>query len=233
MKKIVTTLVAAALLTSSVALAQGPYYGRGSYYDAGWSADAGNLLALSGGVWSGAVVSPMAAGQYEGKVALGDWSASYPGGNQPVFITGPGDVVNWTLDTNVYADGWVPATNIAYNDHMLPAGATWEVIGSALETGNWGTGAAATLVGDIWSIELPIATPGAYEYKFRRPTEWSITAGADGYAIAGGNATYTTTLANEPVLFQFNQVTGRVRAVVGGATPSTTSTWGRVKSLYR
>lgn len=235
MKKMVTTIMAIALVTASVAFAAGPgpFYGRGGYYDGSWSADAGNLLTFSGGVWSGGVVSPMAAGYYEGKIAVGDWSESYPNSNQPVFITGPGDVVTWTLDTRVYADGWLPATNIAYNDHMLPPGATWEAIGSAPETGSWGSGAACTQVGDIWSVELPIATPGSYEVKFRRPGDWSINAGADGFGTNANNIAYTTTLANEPVLFQFNQVTGRTRVVVGGVTPSKSGTWGRLKSLYR
>lgn len=236
MKKMVTSFLALALLSTGVALAAGPgpFYARGGYYDAFWSADAGNLMTLSGGVWTASVTSPMAAGYYEGKVAVGDWSESYPNSNQPVFITGPGDIVTWTFDTNVYNDGWSPNTNIAYNDHMLPPGATWEAIGSAPETGSWGDGADATLVGDVWSVQVVVATPGNYEVKFRRPGDWSINVGSDGYGTNSNNYAYTTTMPNEPVLFQFNQVTGRMRAVVGGwATPTTPSTWGRLKSLYR
>lgn len=236
MKKFVTTVLALALATASVAYASGPgpFYARGGYYDAGWSADAGNLLTLTAGVWSASVVSPMAAGYYEGKIAVGDWSESYPNSNQPVFVTGPGDVVTWTFDTNVYADGWLPATDIAYNDHMLPPGATFEAIGSAPETGAWASGLAASLVGDIWSVETPIASPGSYEVKFRRTNDWSINAGADGYGTNSNNVAYTTTMANEPVLFQFNQVTGRVRVTVGGwATDAKQGTWGRLKSMFR
>ncbi|MCC6348203.1 MAG: hypothetical protein IT347_01255 [Candidatus Eisenbacteria bacterium] len=235
MKKMVTTMIALALLGAGVALAAGPgpFYGRGGYYDAAWSADSGNLLTLSAGVWTGAATSPMAAGYYEGKIAVADWSESYPNSNQPVFISGPGDIVHWTLDTNVYSDGWSPSTNIAYNDHMVAPGTTFEVIGSAPETGAWSTGVAATLVGDIWGVEIPIAAAGSYEVKFRKTGDWSINAGADGYGTNSGNLAYTTLVPNEPVLFQFNQVTGRVRAVVGGVTPTHSGTWGRLKSLYR
>lgn len=236
MKKLVTSVIALALVTASVAMAAGPgpFYARGGYYDAGWSADAGNLMTLSAGVWTRAVTSPMAAGYYEGKVAVADWSESYPNSNQPVFVTGPGDVVTWTFDTNVYADGWLPATHITYNDHMIGPGHTFEAIGAAPETGGWASGVAATLSGNIWSVQVNIATPGTYDYKFRKTNDWSINAGADGYGTNSNNAQYTTTLPNEPVLFQFNQVTGRVRALVGGLpTPTQQGTWGQLKSLYR
>ncbi len=236
MKKFVTSMLFLALATASVAYASGPgpFYARGGYYDAGWSADAGNLLTLSGGVWSADVASPMAAGYYEGKIAVGDWSESYPNSNQPVFISGPGDIVHWTFDTNVYADGWLPATDIAYNDHAVAPGMTFEVIGAAPETGGWASGVAATLNGDVWEVEIPIAAPGTYDVKFRKTGDWSINVGADGYGTNSNNASYTTTMVNEPVLFQFNQATGRMRCLVGGfATPTHDTTWGRLKSLFR
>jgi hypothetical protein len=236
MKKFVTTFLVLALTTASVAFASGPgpFYARGSFYDAGWSADAGNLLTLSGGVWSGDVISPMAAGYYEGKIAVADWSESYPGSNQPVFVTGPGDIVHWTFDTNAHGDGWLPDTDIAFNDHAVAPGMTFEVIGAAPETGAWNTGVAATLNGDIWGVEIVIGTAGSYEVKFRKTGDWGINVGADGYGTNSANATYTTTMDNEPVLFEFNQATGRMRITVGGyATPTHDTTWGRVKSLYR
>jgi hypothetical protein len=238
MKKLVTSVFALTLAVASASAAfasgPGPFFARGSFYDAGWSADAGNQLTLSAGVWSGAVVSPMAAGQYEGKIAAGDWSESYPNSNQPVFISGPGDVVTWTFDTNVYADGWLPATDIAFNDHAVASGMTFEVIGSAPETGSWASGVAAVLVGDVWSVELPIAAPGSYEVKFRKTGDWSINVGADGYGTNSNNVGYTTILSNEAVLYQFNQATGRMRVVVGGSvTPTQQGTWGRLKSLFR
>lgn len=237
MKNATRLLVSALLLTvagAAFASGPGPFYARGGYYDGGWSADAGNLMSVSSGIWTRAVTSPMAAGYYEGKVAVADWSESYPASNQPVFITGPGDVVTWTFDTNTYADGWLPATDIAYNDHMVAPGMTFEVIGSAPETGGWGSGVAASQSGDIWSVQISIAAAGSYEVKWRKTNDWSINAGADGYGTNANNVAYTTTLPNQAVLYQFNQRTGRVRVVVGGyATETHSSTWGRVKSLYR
>jgi len=238
MKKIATSLIALALVTASVAFAAGPgpFFAPGDYCTPAWSPGPSNQLTLSAGVWTGAVVSDAALvpGFYAGKVATSDWSEGYPTSNQPVFLTSPGEVVNWTFDTNVYADGWLPATDIVYNDHMIPAGATFEAIGSAPETGNWGSGVACALTGDVWSVEIPIATPGSYEVKFRRTNDWSINAGSDGFGTNSANIPYTTTIANEPVLFQFNQLTGRVRVLPGGGVvPTTEGTWGRLKSLFR
>lgn len=235
MKKI-ATLVSAMLLVSAVAAmasGPGPFFARGSYYDAGWSADAGNAMTLSAGVWSAAVASPMAAGYYEGKVAVGDWSESYNASNMPVWISGPGDIVTWTFDTNVHADGWLPAQDIAMNDHAIPAGTTFEVIGSAPETGSWTTGVAGALGGDIWSVSIVIGTPGTYDVKWRKTGDWGLNVGSDGIGTNANNASYTTTVANQPVLFRFNQRTGRIKIDVGGVTPTKLGTWGGLKALYR
>jgi hypothetical protein len=235
MKKIATSVLAMTLLTASLAMASGPgpFYARGGYYDGGWSADAGNLMTLSAGVWSRSVPSPMAAGYYEGKVAVGDWSESYPASNMPVWISGPGDIVTWTFDTNVYLDGWLPATDIAMNDHAIPAGTTFEVIGAAPETGGWASGVAATLVGDIWSVTINIAAPASYDVKFRKTGDWSLNVGTDGVGTNANNANYTTTVPFQDVQFQFNQRTGRIRVTVDQPTPTRAQTWGKLKQLYR
>ena len=133
-----------------------------------------------------------------------------------------------------YADGWMPSTDIAFNDHAVAPGMTFEIIGSAPETGGWSDGVLATLVGDVWSVEITIANAGYYEAKFRKDNDWSINVGSDGYGTNSNNANYTTTEPNTPVLFQFNQATGRMRILVGGwPVPTTGSTWGELKSIYR
>jgi hypothetical protein len=175
----------------------------------------------------------MAAGTYGGKIATDDWSAGYPHSNQPVFISGPGDVVHWTFDTLVHYDGWLPATNIVMNDHAIPAGTAFEVIGDASETGGWASGVASTLTGDVWSAELVIATPGSYNVKFRKTGDCGLNVGSDGVGTNADNFGYTTTVDHEPVLLQFDQATGRMRVVVGSVTPTTKSTWGGLKSRYR
>jgi hypothetical protein len=235
MKKI-ATFVSALLLVSAVsALASGPgpFFAAGDYCADGWNAGAGNGLTLSAGVWSGAVPSPNAAGSYQGKVMVAGWSESYPASNQPINISGPGDIVNWTFDTNVHSDGWLPAQDIVMNDHMIPAGTTFEVIGAAPETGGWGSGVAATLTGSIWSVEIVIANAGTYDVKFRKTGDWGLNVGSDGVGTNSNNFSYTTTVSNQPVLFRFNQATGRSRIDVGGVTPTSKTTFGGLKALYR
>jgi hypothetical protein len=238
MKKIAT--IALALLAFSAVAASaagpGPFYAKGSYYagTAGiWQGDAGNLMTLSAGIWSAAVASDQAPGAYQGKVAIADWSESYPASNQPVNIGATGEIVNWTLDTNTYADGWSPSTSIVMNDHMIPAGTTFEVIGAAPETGSWGSGVAAVLGGDIWSVQISIGTPGTYDVKFRKTGDWGINVGSDGVGTNSNNYSYTTSTPNELMLFQFNQKTGRMRVVPGGVTPTHSTTFGGIKALYR
>jgi hypothetical protein len=232
MKKIAT--LTAVLLAFSAVAAFAQYYARGGYYDAGWSADAGNLMVEGpAGVFTAAVASPMVAGYYEGKVAVSDWSSSWPNSNQPVHLAADFETVHWTLDTNAHGDGWLPDSYIAYNDHMVPAGWTFEVIGSAAETGGWASGVAAALNGDVWSVTIPIASPGTYDVKFRHTGDWSHNVGSDGYGTNSNNYQYTTSVPNEPVTFQFNQVTGRMRCQNGGATATKTSTFGALKAQYK
>jgi len=235
MKKIATLalVMLASCAVSALAIGPGPFYARGSYYDAGWSNDAGNLMSVAAGVWTAGVASPMAAGEYAGKIAVADWSESYPASNQPVFVSGPGDIVNWTFDTNTYADGWLPATGIAYNDHMIPSGWTFEVIGAAPETGGWSSGVAAVLNGNVWGVTIVIGTPGTYDVKFRHTGDWGHNVGSDGYGSNSNNYSYTTTIPNQPMRFEFDQVTGRMRVAPDTATPTRTTTFGGLKAQYR
>ena len=124
-------------------------------------------------------------------------------------------------------------SNIVMNDHMIPAGTTFEVIGAAVETGSWGSGVAAVLGGDVWSVVIPIGTPGTYDVKFRKTGDWSINVGSDGVGTNSNNYSYTTTIPGEPMLFQFNQKTGRMRVSANGATPTRSTTFGGIKALYR
>jgi hypothetical protein len=45
--------------------------------------------------------------------------------------------------------------------------------------------------------------------------------------------TFTTTVPDSDVRFEFDEVTGKMRAIVLGPTATRTSTWGSLKVLYR
>lgn len=226
----------------------GPWFAKGDYYCVSvgcWNYDLGNELfddglhgdgAASDGLFGGTAVSDQAGGRHEYKIALADWSEAYfPWCNLWVHTAGAGDPVHFTFDTNTHLDGWWPQSNIVWSDHYAPPGTTFEVIGGAPETGSWGSGVAATLVGTIWRRVVTIATPGAYEAKFRATGSWDImNVGTEGAgAPCGANLQYTTANPNEDVLFEFETATGRTRVVVLGATPAARRSWGQVKTLYR
>lgn len=235
------TLVLALMLVATAAFAAGagPFYAKGDFYCAPgcWNADAGNLLTFNAGtgIWSGVVTCDQAYARHEFKIANWDWSESYfPWCNLWVHC-GNGDQVTFTLDTNVYADGWFPTQDIVWSSHFAPPGTTFEVIGGAPETGSWGSGTAATLIGTVWTLSTPIATPGSYEAKFRATGTWDVcNIGTEGAgAPCGANLQYTTTAANEFVTFEFNQATGRARVFNGSPVPAVQGSWGQVKTLYR
>jgi len=238
------TLAAAVTLTGT-ALA-GPWYAKGDFYcpPGCWNFDGGNELfddglhgdgAAGDGVFGASVLSDAVGPiKKEFKIALDDWSTSYPGSNAWVYIDAAPTTVHFTLDTNAHGDGWLPDQNIVWLDHAFPAGTTFEVIGSAAETGSWTSGVAATLVGDIWNLVVTIAAPGNYEAKFRATGTWDVlNMGANGLDPGGANLTYTTAVPNTDVQFEFDQSTGRVRVSVLGATPTAQRSWGRVKVMYR
>ncbi|MBK7367324.1 MAG: hypothetical protein IPJ04_05260 [Candidatus Eisenbacteria bacterium] len=233
MKKI-ATIVSALMLVSAVsayASGPGPFYAPGDYVSPNWTpGDPSCALSLSAGVWSGSIAASVGAGTYQGKVAVAGWSESYPASNVALFITGSGESIAWTFDTNTYADGWLPATDIVLTDHSYPAGITWEAIGAAPETGGWGSGVAMTQSGNIWSVTVNIASVGSYDVKWRKTGDWSLNVGTDGVGTNANNFNYTTTVPNQPVTFQFNQATGRSRIVVGGVPGTSNRTWGQVKS---
>jgi hypothetical protein len=237
-KKFVTILGGLMLVAATAyAAGPGPFYVPGDYQTPNWSFGAFNLMTANGGgagVWTAAITSDAAAGFHTHKVSVDGWSENYPCCNVPV-VCNTGDVVNFSFDTNSYADGWVPSTNIVWNDHLYAAGTQFEVIGSAPETGNWNSGVAAGLVGTVWTKTLTIAAPGPYEFKFRVVGQWGVCdAGSDGpTAGGGGNGSYTTSTANTDVKFEFNSATGRIRATLLAPTPTNTKSWGHLKSTYR
>lgn len=248
MRKASMTLLAAFVVVAFAGTAvAGPWYAKGDYYcvPGCWNFDAGNEMYDDGatggdavaadGIFTGTVTSDAAAGRKEFKVALDDWSVSYPGGNAWVHVSGPGDVAVFTLDTNVYADGWFPTQNIVCSSHAAPPGTTFEVMGSAPETGAWAVGTPLNdMGGGLWSRVISIGVPGNYEAKFRATGTWDVmNVGSDGIDPGGGNLGYTTNVPNEDVLFELNRETCRARVTVLGATPTLPSSWGRVKTMYR
>jgi len=248
MKKFIILLVALLLGTAFTAAQAGPWFAPGSYYDGGtgiWSFNAGNEMfddgvgadAVAGdGIFTALVTSDQAAGKHECKVALSDWSDSYPSSNQWLHTSGAGDAVMFTLDTNVHGDGWFPDQNIACNDHSLLSGWIPEVIGSADEIGGvgWAFGVPATWTGAHWIVQVTISTPGSYEYKWRANGNWDdFVFGADGVAGASANSTFETFGPGETLYFELDPATCRGRVGTEPTVGLEATSWGQVKSIFR
>jgi hypothetical protein len=246
MKKL-TSLLTVALLATAVGTAQaGPWFAKGDYFagvNGNWNSDAGNEMFDDGtngdavsadGIFTRDVTTDMGVGRHEWKAALDDWSSAFPGTNQWVYIFAPSDVITMTLDTNFYADEWIPNQNIVWNSQPMPVGSTLEVIGGAAEIGSWGSGVAASLIGSVWTLQVNVATPGFYEYKWRANGNWDdFVFGLDGAASAGGNLGFETTEEGESVRFELNVDTGRARVVYEDTVAVDPSTWSQIKSNYR
>ena len=244
-----TVLLAALFLSAIFATAQaGPWFVPGSYYDGGtgiWSFNAGNEMFDDGdgpdavavdGIFTALVTSDQAGGRHECKVALSDWSISHPNSNQWLHTSGAGDAVLFTLDTNAHGDGWIPNENIVCNDHALLPGWIPEVIGSADEIGGmaWAFGVPATWNGAFWVVQVTIATPGLYEYKWRANGNWADFAfGADGMASAGANLTFETFDPGVTLFFELDPATCRGRVGTEGSVGIELTSWSQVKSFYR
>lgn len=180
------------------------------------------------------------AGRHQFKVAKNDWSLSYPSvpfdplANAYVWVSGPGDLVHVRFDTRFLLEGWQPYGPAVAVDQPMPEGTVLEVIGSAPETGAWIEGVALAHEGARWQRVIRIAVPGTYEFKLRAVGTWSVVAfGYDYNNPSSRNVFYTTELPDTDVLFQYDEGTGRVRAIELGQVPTNRGSWGGLKARYR
>ncbi len=242
------------IAVSATSALAGPYYARGTYYAGSvetWGYDAGNELfddgnhgdgAADDGVYGVYVTADQEPGPHEWKIATADWTENYPNNpaysmaNAVLFLMNPGEVIHFRLDTNTVDDGWQPATNAVACSHFnIPlAGFEFELIGSALELGEWLIGTPVVMEEEFWFANATIAAPGAYEYKFRVIGTWDFcNLGIHYNMFRGENFTFETTEPLTIVRFEFNVVDGRSRAVFEGFVGVEDITWGQVKGLYR
>ena len=241
MRVFIALLTVSVVVTLALPAAAQPWYARGSFYGSGWPADTGNEMyddgtggdAVAGdGIFSRLIAEENGLGRQEWKAANADWTMNFPPYNQFLHIEVAGEQVLFTYDSNSYADGWIPDSNIVWNDHFAPTGSTFEVVGSAPELGDWTAGVIATEVAGIYTVEVTIATPGSYLYKWRANGNWDdFVFGKNGAAGGIGNdLEFETTSPDEQVTFEFDPAVGRVR-VSTGSVSTESSTWGRIKAL--
>jgi hypothetical protein len=250
---IVLVVVLAASLLASNALAQ-DFYVRGNYYVASdelgaageWGADSGNLLVDDGtsgdlvagdGIFSRLVTSTQLAGDYEMKVGMLDWSMSYPDENIPVFLTEDNQSFLVTHDTNTYADGFLPATNIVTTDVWYTPTMGWYVVGEPAELGAWDetqSVQATELASGLFRLEATFAADGTINYKWiADQTYGPIEAAGTGFQKGSFANAMLDVVAQAGYAFVLNPVNGRIKAGPVGAVSVLDLSWGRVKSQFQ
>jgi len=261
MNRGLSIVIAAGVLVAASASAQapGPYYARSTVYCSSSLLGAsppdycygyGDAVMLfddgahgdgadGDGVYGADIVCNGAPGFQQFKIANADWTFAEPSAssaplvNGRVWVSGPGDVVHFRLDFSPPGGGWLPAIAVA-NDHSYPAGMELELMGSAPELGSWNVGQPAAHVGSIWQRVVTIATPGLHEYKFRVAGTWAYSNfGLDYNNNFGRNGSFTTIAPATEMLIQFDELSGRIRAIPNSITPVLRRSWGQLKSHYR
>ncbi len=240
------------ILSALHALAEGPYYARGSFYAGSgepWNFDEGNLLhddgqhddgAAGDGIYGGWVTADQEPGWHDWKIANADWTENYP--NHPAYPLNnavltyftPGETIHFRLDTNILGDGWQPAANAVACSHALPEEADFELIGSPPELGEWVEGIPVVMSEDLWVTPVVIAEPGFHEYKYRVVGTWDVcNLGRHYNMFIGENFTFETHEPQAAVRFEFHPLDGRARAVVEESVATEGMSWGGLKSVYR
>lgn len=151
-------------------------------------------------------VTISAAGRYEFKaVECGNWGNAFPSQNAWFFTTTPNQVVKFTFDLNNYsADAgatFYPTQHIVnvYGD-TLPT--TFTAVGDWQGWNPADPNTTMTAIGHhLYRLKYTIPTPGTYMAKVVRTGTWDEQYCADGRCVNGPVINFTTTSANQEVVF--------------------------------
>ena len=208
MKHIIKVIAAAGLFAAFASVLQAqPYYIVGDVIN-GW-ANPGAIQMSGGPTVYSYVVTGGTAGNYEQlKVTDGTWNTAWPGNNLEVKLDATGGNTIYFYPGTII-DGWLPVQNrVGYAD---PGNMAFEITGD-FTSPTWGSDPNAQLVSagnGVYTNTYTIATPGTYGFKFRTPNTWNeVNFGVD-FGNGSGNASITTTNANQRVLFQLDLPNGR------------------------
>jgi pullulanase-type alpha-1,6-glucosidase len=186
-------------------------------------ATSGDLIA-NDGVYSLDYVIPT-AGRYEFKaVECGNWGNAYPSDNAWLITTEDNHTVKLLFDTNNYSAnaGLVlrPAQNIVNVWFDTPP-ASYTVVGPWQGWGNANPATAMTAVGQgIYRLAYEFAAAGSYEAKIVQTGSWDNQIGADGRNKNAPTISFSTSAANETVIFLLDMVEGRMAIAPNGSGAS-------------
>lgn len=189
----------------------------------GWDTNAAMTETFAGsGIWQ-YTASGLAAGartEWNLIATAGDWGSQAYGSNQWGYADGAGDVTI-TIDTNTYADGWLPATNrISTNTAgSLGFAVTGNFQAAAGLGGDWDIGAAPAMVsggGSILQYSLTGLPAGTYDWKpvhLGPSGEWDTVTADSSSTVAGGNNQFSVAGPADVVIMQMDYGNGTVRVI--------------------
>lgn len=159
------------------------------------------------------------AGRYEFKILeCGNWGNAYPSNNAWFFTTAANQGVKFTFDVNDHsADAgadFYPAQRIVniWGDD-LPTSFT--AVGDWQGWNNANPATAMTALGNgLYRLKYTISTAGTYMAKALRTGSWDEQFGADGRNINGPVINFTTTAANQEVIFLLDTRASRLAVTV-------------------
>jgi glycosidase len=162
------------------------------------------------------------AGRYEFKVVeCGNWSNAHPSQNSWFYTTAANQTVTFTFDENDHSGDAgataVPTTNIVnVRGDDLPANFT--AVGDWQGWNNSDPTTAMTALGHgYYRLLYTIPAAGSYQAKVVQTGSWSEQFVNDGRATDGPVINFTTSSANEPVVFLLDSRNGRVTITPNGS----------------
>ncbi|HUM70398.1 MAG TPA: hypothetical protein PLK31_16315, partial [Chloroflexota bacterium] len=163
-----------------------------------------------------------AADRYEFKVVeCGNWGNSHPSQNSWFYTSVPNQTVTFTFDENNHSGDAgataVPTSNIVnVSGDDLPANFT--AVGDWQGWDNGDPNTAMTSVGNgYFRLLYNVASAGTYQAKVVQTGSWNEQFVSDGRAMDGSPINFTTSSANEDVVFLLNAANGRVTVTPNGS----------------
>lgn len=203
MRKLAVLLV----VTMAATPAFGEWYFRGGAN--GW----GETLTTDNGDGTYSVTvsgTPNSRTEFKFTPIQGAWDNAVPAANSWAYFDAAGQL-SITLDTNTSSDGWLPSVNrINVADEVLT---NWQAVG---DFNGWNKDDSSWLMtsigGGLYQVQGTVAMPGNHWWKAINAGNWD-SVGADNRSVNSNNAPFTTTVANETVIFQLDAREGKIRVV--------------------
>ena len=173
------------------------------------------------GVYSFRATVPTAGKNEFKAVECGGWSNTFPAQNGWFYTTAANQNVLITFDTNNHSSDAGTVMSPAQNAVHVIGGAlptTWTAVGPWQGWSNNNPATALTAIGNgLYRLAYTVAVPGTYEVKIVKTGDWNTAFTASGRAVDGGGINFTTTLANQQVIFLLDTKTSRYTAKPNGA----------------